>query len=230
MPRVKLKPKNDVPVPYDDEDEKSNSLLDELEIAGNTAELQASLGAVLEVSEEDAFKEAQLLESYLQRNETPPIRSPLTALAASQFLRTYGANLAIDVASLRAAITNKLMEIADCGDPKYELRALELLGKHSDVGLFTERSELTVHHKTSADLEEAIKERVKRLLNADVIDVTPLNGMLDDELGVAGVDYPITNSPDEPIVQENTVPEENAELLDPVLQDALSFVDDLNND
>jgi hypothetical protein len=76
------------------------------------------------------------------------------------------------------------MEIANCGDTKFELRALELLGKHSDIGLFTERSEITINYKTPEALEDAIKERVKRLLNADIIDVTPLGMNLDEELGV----------------------------------------------
>jgi hypothetical protein len=62
---------------------------------------------------------------------------------------------------------------------------LELLGKHSDIGLFTQKSEITINYKNPDDLENAIKERVKRLLNADVIDVTPLNSNLDEELGVA---------------------------------------------
>ena len=73
--------------------------------------------------------------------------------------------------------------MADNGDPKIELKALELLGKHSDIGLFTERSEITVHHTTSASLENSIKERVKRLLNTDVSDVTPLDD-LDAQLGM----------------------------------------------
>ena len=72
--------------------------------------------------------------------------------------------------------------LADCGDPKIEIRALELLGKHSDVGLFTERSEITVHHTSSVTLEQSIKERIKRLLNSDVVDVTPLDD-LDAQLG-----------------------------------------------
>ena len=92
------------------------------------------------------------------------------------------------MADVRSAITAKLMEIANCGDPRYELKALELLGKHSDVGLFTERSEITINHKTSSDLEDAIKERIKRLLNADVVDGTPLSDSLDEELGVAEPD------------------------------------------
>jgi hypothetical protein len=37
-------------------------------------------------------------------------------------------------------------------------------------------------------LESAIKERVKRLLNADVIDITPLGMDLDEELGFAQLD------------------------------------------
>jgi aromatic ring-opening dioxygenase LigB subunit len=43
---------------------------------------------------------------------------------------------------------------------------------------------VTINYKNPEDLENAIKERVKRLLNADVIDVTPLGVDLDEELGV----------------------------------------------
>jgi hypothetical protein len=74
--------------------------------------------------------------------------------------------------------------MTDCGDPKIEIKALELLGKHSDIGLFTERSEITVHHSTSKGLEDSIKERIKRLMNADVTDVAPLDD-LDTYLGPA---------------------------------------------
>jgi hypothetical protein len=89
---------------------------------------------------------------------------------------------------VRTAITNKLIEIANCGETKYELKALELLGKHSDIGLFTERSEININYNSPEALESAIKERVKRLLNADVIDITPLGMDLDEELGFAQLD------------------------------------------
>jgi hypothetical protein len=116
------------------------------------------------------------------------LQQPNTAFAASLFLKTYANRIAADMNEVRSAITAKLMEIANCGDPRYELKALELLGKHSDVGLFTERSEITIHHKSSGDLESAIKERIKRLLNAETVDVTPLADSLDDELGIADQD------------------------------------------
>ena len=91
----------------------------------------------------------------------------------------------MDAAAARAAITNKLMEIANCGDARYELKALELLGKHSDIGIFTERSEITVNYKDADDLEKAIKDRVKRLLNASVVDTVPITEQIDAKLGVA---------------------------------------------
>jgi len=187
---VKIEPMDDEPVPYDVTDEKTSSLLEELAVSGKTAELQAALGAVLNLSEDDVHTQTNLLDSFLSGKEKGTIKTPLTAVAASRFLQSYGSQLALDIGKLRSAITHKLMEIANCGDPKYELKALELLGKHSDVGLFTERSEITVNYRNPEELQSAIVERVKRLLNADVIDITPLNGDLDDILGVADVELP----------------------------------------
>ena len=109
-------------------------------------------------------------------------------------MRVYSARLAADVNDVRTALTNKLFELANCGDPRYELKALELLGKHSDIALFTERSEVTVKYKDSADLEAAIKEKIKRLLKTDdyvdVEPITPRADDLDDVLGKAVSEKP----------------------------------------
>ena len=63
-----------------------------------------------------------------------------------------------------------------------------MLGKHSDIGVFTERSELTINYKNPEDLEKAIKDRVKNLLNATVIDVAPMEERLDEALGEEGAE------------------------------------------
>ena len=157
-------------------------------VAGATAELQVDLGVSLELDPADAARQESLLKAVIEKQKSKNLTNVNTAFAAAAFLKTYGAQLAFDVASARAAITNKLMELANCGDPKFELKALELLGKHSDIGIFTERSEITINYKNPEDLENAIKERVKRLLNADIIDITPLNNDLDEELGFANAD------------------------------------------
>ena len=189
MPILNVEPTDEYDVPYSEHDESADSFIDQVGVLANTAELQVELGAPLEVTEEDAEREKQLLEAALRSKKIDGFQTPTTAFAAAGFLRTYGSQLAMDVAQARSAITHKLMEIANCGDPKFELKALELLGKHSDIGLFTSRSEITVNYKDPEALEEAIKERVKRLLNADILDVTPLNADLDEELGIAGQEY-----------------------------------------
>ena len=192
MSEVLIEPTKDHPVPYDLAEEKPATLLDEIAVAGNTAELQESLGADFDVTEGDTQREKELLDAVANAKKPSNLTNQSTAFAAATFLRTYGQQLAMDAAEARAAITNKLMELADCGDPRYELKALELLGKHSDIGIFTERSEITVNYSNPEDLEKAIKERVKNLLNATVVDTVSASGMteedLDDILGVADLD------------------------------------------
>lgn len=185
MTTVKIEPDTEHPVPYDLSEEKPKTFLDELAVAGNTAELQLELGAHPESTPADAKLEKELLEQVIKKQKSNALKRPETALAAAGFLHEYGRQVALDAQAARAAITNKLMEIANCGDIRYELKALELLGKHSDIGIFTERSEITINYKTPQDLEDAIKERVKRLLNGNIVDIGPATLNLDDELGFA---------------------------------------------
>jgi hypothetical protein len=185
MPTVRLTPDKTKPMPFDLTEEVAGTFQDEIAIAAATAELQVDLGAPIEVAEEDYAAEQRLLEAVIKNKSKTSLTQINTAYAAAAFLRTYGSSLALDAASARSAITNKLLEIANCGETKFELKALELLGKHSDIGLFTERSEITINYKSPEALEDAIKERVRRLLHADLIDVTPLGKDLDEEFGVA---------------------------------------------
>ncbi len=185
---VKIEPTADHPVPYSTYNEDTETFKDTVTVAANTADLLKELGAPIEIETDDIDKMVDLFKKAGRGKAVKEFKRPDTAFAASLFLKTYANRIATDMNEVRSAITAKLMEIANCGDPRYELKALELLGKHSDVGLFTDRSEITINHKSSGDLESAIKERIKRLLNADVTDVTPIADTLDIELGVADPD------------------------------------------
>ena len=188
MPVVKIEPSAEHPLPYSTDEEKPATFMDEITITSMTAELLEQLGAPVEIDPDNLEAEKRLLDEVIDKQKTAPLKNLPTALGAAAFLKNYGANRALDIDQVRAALTNKLMEIADCGEIKYELKALELLGKHSDIGLFTNKSEITVNYNSPEALESAIKERVKRLLNADVIDVTPLGMDLDEELGIAQIE------------------------------------------
>lgn len=185
MPVVKIEPTDEYPVPYDTSDEELDAFADRLASVANTAELLEGLGAPVEATKGSLREEAQLVDRAINNQTITPLKSSLpAALGAAAFLKAYGQSRALDIDAVRAALTNKLLEIADCGETKYELKAIELLGKHSDIGLFTERSEVTVNYNNPESLEAAIKERVKRLLNADIIDIKPLGMDLDEELGL----------------------------------------------
>ncbi len=181
---VNIEPTADHAVPYSLDTEEAKNFHETVIVAANTAEMLQELGAPIEIEKDDIDRTLELFKASNRHVAKHALKQASTASAAALFLRSYANQVATDAVEMRSAITSKLMEIANCGDPRYELKALELLGKHSDVGLFTERSEITINHKTSGDLEEAIKERVKRLLNATVVDITPIADNLDDELGV----------------------------------------------
>ena len=183
MPVVKVEPTDEHPVPYDLDEDLDLPFMDEVAVAANTADILEELGAPLEVDEKTIAKEKALIDSAIKNKNKDALKSYPAAMAASAFIKNYGHNLAHDVMEVRAALTNKLLEIANCGDTKFEIRALELLGKHSDIALFTERSEITINYKSPDALEAAIKERVKRLLNAQVIDMPTTSEDLDEELG-----------------------------------------------
>ena len=184
---MKIKPNldNNIPLPYNVEAEETKTFEDELVVTANTSKLLEELGGMPEFNQETAEKTTALLDKAIKNKDKRALATPEVAYGARQFVELYGRRLALEMSDVRTSITNKLMELANCGDTRYELKALELLGKHSDIALFTERSEVTINYKSSSDLEEAIKERVKRLLNAKVVEGMPVSVEdLDEELGV----------------------------------------------
>jgi hypothetical protein len=83
-------------------------------------------------------------------------------------LQRFGHSVVESSLQVRHMVTNKLIQETDNPDPRIRLRALELLGKITDVGLFTERSEVTVTHQTSDDLRAKLKSKLQKMK-----DVTP---------------------------------------------------------
>lgn len=180
---INVEPTKDHLVPYIVQDEETKTFTDELAVTANTLDLLEELGAGPDIDPETARAEKSLVQNALKTQNKKALQSVTTAAyAAREFIKDYANQVSADINEVRSALTTKLLALANCGDPKFELKAIELLGKHSDIALFTERSEITINHKSSADLEEAIKERVKRLLNAEIVDVTPLMDDLDAEL------------------------------------------------
>jgi neutral trehalase len=168
---LEIQPTKDVPVPFDLSDEQPKTHADSIAVAVNTVEMIESLGGSIDFDAKDFAKAVELSKGEAKTTTTKTVSKPGVAKTLAVAAKKYDFQVFADVQQARNFVTNRLIQIAECGDVKVELKALELLGKHSDIGLFTERSEITVHHTSSKSLEESIKERVKRLMNADVVDV-----------------------------------------------------------
>jgi len=170
---LKIEPTTEHPIPFDLSDEQPKTHADSVAIAVNTVDFIEQLDGCIDYDNK-SLEQAGKLITGTEKSATPKTVSVSgQAKAASVLIKEFDFQAFSDQIQARNFITNKLITLADHGDPKVELKALELLGKHSDIGLFTERSEITIHHTTSSSLENSIKERIKRLMNADVTDLKP---------------------------------------------------------
>ncbi len=153
-----------------------------------------------------AYAEDPEKASRLVNTERASTLSPASLVALREYLDEYGRAVVTHAIEMRHLVTNRLLEESRNADPRIRIRALELLGKHSDVGLFSERSEVTVTHQTTDELKEKLRAKLQRLIQRDqnVIDITPTEVKLgddtinvDEELGLAPVNAEISPSSDD---------------------------------
>jgi len=170
---LNIEPTAEHPIPFDLSDEQPKTHADSVAIAVNTVDFIEQLDGCIDYDNKSLEQAGKLITGAEKSNTPKTVSVSAQAKAASVLIKEYDFQAFSDQLQARNFITNKLITLADSGDPKIELKALELLGKHSDIGLFTERSEITIHHTTSSSLENSIKERIKRLMNADVTDIKP---------------------------------------------------------
>jgi hypothetical protein len=103
--------------------------------------------------------------------------TPATLIQTRAILDEFGHAVAHHAAEIRHLVTNKLLLESENKDPKIRLRALELLGKISDVGLFTDRTEVTITHQSTDDLRRKLRVKFDRLLGRDnIVDAEITNG------------------------------------------------------
>jgi hypothetical protein len=186
MTIITVEPDKEHPLPDSFRDETGDTFHENVNIAANTAVLLSGLGMPYEMTDEDAAMAEELFQNVKEHKKSPKppaaLTNPGVVMALSSYVKEYGNAVVANAVETRNVIHTRLLEISQCGDVKHELKALELLGKMSDVGAFTEKSELVITHKTADELKEAIKEKISRLLHSDVIDVESFSDGLEEEL------------------------------------------------
>ena len=150
----------------------------ELEEASQEAQdIAAALATSYAASPEQASKQVTT-----QRAAALP---PASLRETRRILDEVGSAVVRHSIEIRHLVTNKLLLESENPDPRVRIRALELLGKITDVGLFTERSEVTITHQSTEDLRKTLREKFNRILNKDVQDVVIIDDIdVDKELGI----------------------------------------------
>lgn len=147
-------------------------LRERAEAACQTINLLEEHGLEVNPTEEDRASTAVLVEAYAKDEEKASKKvtdrrtstlTPAVLVETNAILKEFGQIVATHAAEIRHLVTNKLIIETENADPRVRLRALELLGKITDVGLFTERKEVTVTHQNTNDIQEKLREKLEKL-------------------------------------------------------------------
>lgn len=181
----------DIGVPY----ERSTPYLDlreRAQAACNTALELEKHGLDIRATERDQEQAAGLLAQYAEDPDAASKKvshrsaaelTPASLVYANTILDEYGRAVVTDSMQIRQLVTNKLLIETEHSDAKVRLKALELLGKISDVGLFSEKSHVTVEHQSPDELRNRLRRKLQKLVSpTDVEDGVVTE--VDRELGL----------------------------------------------
>ena len=169
--------------------------------AAETTKLLAEHGLEIEASNADRNNAAAIATAFAEdpvktaKKATPrrtAALTPATLLLTDRILKDFGHSVVKNSIQIRHLVTNKLIEETENPDARIRIRALELLGKVSDVGLFAEKAEVTVTHQTTDDIRDRLRDKLTKLVDVtpddDVEDAVVLDGQtidIDAELGIS---------------------------------------------
>lgn len=154
-----------------------------LKAAAATAKLLAEAGLAFTPEDDDLDAAAGIVRGvardpgYFQTKgavDTIYKQTPAALLMTQHILEEFGHKIVQEAEQVRNLVTNKLVQETENPDPRVRLRALELLGKIGDVGLFNEKREVTVTHQTTDDVKARLRSKLETMLaripEAEVID------------------------------------------------------------
>ena len=182
-----------------DKNPPSIDLKDRMESAANTAKELGKHGLDVEPTKEDKDVAAKLAVAYADNPEktskkaTPKkvaTLTPASLILTDSILQEFGRSVVESAVQIRHLVTNKLLLETDNPDPRVRIRALELLGKISDVGLFAEKSEVTITHQSTDDIKEKLRSKLAKLVNPpqEVEDAIEIDGEPVDVSKELGID------------------------------------------
>jgi hypothetical protein len=140
-----------------------------------------------EISEEDKHKAREVFIGNDLASDQD-LASPGMVVYLQSLLSEYDQVVIKSAQQLRTYVTNKLIIDSANADPRIRLKSLEMLGKISDVGLFTDKTEITMRHRPTEELEQMLRERLTKVLEAEVVDNTARPAMSQVKIDVSDIE------------------------------------------
>ena len=106
-----------------------------------------------------------------QRQALLALKTPAAVRHLTGMLTAYDWEFVHQAKELRGYAVSKILEEVEHPDARIRLRALELLGRVTEVALFTDRVEVKKTELKDTELDAKIKEKLARFMG--VVDATP---------------------------------------------------------
>lgn len=180
-------PEVGIPLPFDTTPEEIESFREKAHAYFKTVEALTKQGLEIDITQQDKMESHQIMAS----KKLPPAKNLTsgTILNLEAILTEWDQEVLDVNRRLRNYTTNKLIVESVDPDPKQRMRALENLGRIGAVGLFSEKIDVTVTHRTVIDIESELRKTLA-LYGSPIVDVqvkeTPksIDDIdLDEELG-----------------------------------------------
>lgn len=118
------------------------------------------------------------------------LRTPAAVRHLTGMLAAYDWEFVEMARELRGYTVAKLVEETTSPNANIRLKALGLLGKVTEVGLFTDKIEIRKTDLTDAEIDQKLKEKLNRFLNVTDVEATDI-----EELPETPPEQPMFSSP-----------------------------------
>jgi hypothetical protein len=152
-------PEIGIPLPFDTTPEEIEDFREKAHALFETVQELVKQGATVEITDEDKAKSHQIAAT----GKLPPVReiTPGTIINLEAILSEWDQEVLDVNRRLRNYVTNKLITESVDPDPRQRMKALENLGRIGSVGLFSDKIEVNVTHRTVDDIERELAKTLE---------------------------------------------------------------------
>ena len=147
-------PEIGIPLPFDTTPEEIEDFREKAHALFETVQELIKQGATVPVTEADKAKSHEIMATQ----KLPPVKelTPGTIINLEAILSEWDQEVLDVHRRLRNYVTNKLITESVDPDPRQRMKALENLGRIGNVGLFSDKVEINVTHRTVDDIEREL--------------------------------------------------------------------------